>query len=216
MAEKQANNFVYESSRHKILMEEYSKLSTDNEYIDWGKKAQTIAAYMNNALLKVNTAITLEKSRLEKESDRKKQSGIKMGLMQYEGFSQILRTQLDKLIKIMDALPTGSVKPILNEIDPSKIPTPDSPYAKVFVGNSGEVTLDGKITSIEVLKNTFMNLAQRKGVVLYSRETPDAEPPSIARTVINLVVENRLTIRMCKNMDFSDAVDSNGKLRINN
>ena len=215
MEEKKSNNFVYESSRHKILMEEYSKLSTDNEYIDWGKRAQTVATYMHDAISKVNKIIFFEKTNLEKERDTTQRRNIEMGLMQYEGFVKILRTQLDNLIKVMDDLPTGSVKPVFKEIDKSKTPTPDSPYVKVFVSGSGEVMFDGKITSIDALKDAFVALAQRNGVVLYSREAPDSELPEIAKIVINLVASNRLPIRLCTNKDFSDAIDSNGKLRIN-
>ncbi|MGC1376629.1 MAG: hypothetical protein WA821_10405 [Anaerolineales bacterium] len=215
MAENQSNNFVYESSRHKILMEEYSKLSTDIEYIEWGKRAQVIAEYMGEAIAKVNMAIGFEKNRLEKERDKNARRNIERGLMQYESFSKVVQKQLNDLIKVMDSLPTGPVKPIVKEMDKSRMPTPDSPYVKIFVRKSGDVILDGNTTSMEVLKNVLMALAQRNGVVLYSRESPeDSEPPAIAKTIISLVIENRLPIRMCKNSDFAEAIEPNGKLRM--
>ena len=173
MANNQSNNYVYESSRHKILMEEYSKLSTDNEYIEWGKRAQVVAAYMDDAISKVNMAIGFEKRKLEKESDKNARRNIEMGLMQYESFSKVVQKQLRDLIKVMDNLRTGSVKPIVKEIDKSKMPTPDLPYVKIFVRKSGDVLLDGNITSIEFLKNLLMDLVQKKGVVLYAREPSD-------------------------------------------
>ena len=49
--------------------------------------------------------------------------------------------------------------------------------------------------------------------MLVSRLTR-AEIPAIAKTVIDLVIANRLPIRLCQESDFSDAVDSNGKLRV--
>lgn len=217
MAEKQSNNFVYESSLHKILMEEYSRLSTDNEYIDWGKKAQMVAAHMSDALSRVSMAMAFEKRRLEKDCDPNVQTKIKMGLMQYEGFRQIVQTQLDDLIKVMGNLPTGSVKPIVKEMDKSKIPTANSPYVKVFVRKSGEIILNGELISIDALNNELASLAQQNGVVLYTRESPEEpEPPAIAKSVIDLVIKNHLPIRLCMYDDFSDAVDADGKLRIEN
>lgn len=214
MAEQESNNFVYESSRYKNLMEEYSKLSTDQDYRNWGIKAQTVAAYMHDAISKVTDVIAWEKNRLEQERDNNQQRNIKMSLMQYESFNQILLSQFDKLIQVMDKLPTGSLKPIIPEADKSKMPTPDSPYLKVFVSQIGVILLNGKVTDIEVLKNSLITLAQQNGVVLYAREASESEPPTIVQTVINLVMENRLPIRLCRNDDFSDALDSNGKLRI--
>jgi len=215
MAENQSDNFVYEPSRHKILMEEYSKLSTDIEYIEWGKRAQVVAEYMGEAIAKVNMAIGFEKNRLEKERDKNARRNIERGLMQYESFSKVVQKQLNDLIKVMGSLPTGPVKPIVKEMNKSKMPTPDSPYVKIFVRKSGDVILDGNTTSIEVLKNVLMALAQRNGVVLYSRESPeDSEPPAIAKAIINLVIENRLPIRMCKNSDFAEAIEPDGKLRM--
>jgi hypothetical protein len=215
MTDNQSNNYVYESSRHKILMDEYSKLSADNEYIEWGKQAQVIAAYMDEAISKVNMAIGFEKRRLEKESDKNARRNIEIGLMQYESFSKVVQKQLNDLIKVMDDLPTGSVKPFIKEVDKSKIPTPDSPYVKIFVKKSGDVILDGNSTNIDVLKNVLIDLVQKKGVVLYAREpSPESEIPAIAKTVIALVIENKLAIRLCQESDFSDAVDSNGKLRM--
>ena len=216
MATNQSNNYVYESSRHKILMEDYAKLSTDNDYIEWGKRAQVVAAYMDEALSKVKLALSYEKRRLEKESDKNARRNIEMGLMQYESFGQIVQKQLNDLIKVMDNLPTGSVKPIVKEVDKSKMPTPDSPYLKIFVKKSGEVFLDGNIANMDVLSNILKELSQENGVVLYAREpSTDSEAPAATiKSILDLVAQNRLPIRLCQESDFSDAVDSNGKLRV--
>jgi hypothetical protein len=37
----------------------------------------------------------------------------------------------------------------VSNIDKSKMPTADSPYVKVFVSKSGEITLDGTPTDLE-------------------------------------------------------------------
>jgi biopolymer transport protein ExbD len=102
-----------------------------------------------------------------------------------------------------------------SNIDKSKLPSPDSPYVKVFVSKSGEITLDGKPASIDEVRDAFASLSQKKGVVLYARESPqEAEPHPNAMQVINLITQNRLPVRLCVNKDCSDALDENGKLKV--
>lgn len=103
-----------------------------------------------------------------------------------------------------------------SNMDKSKIPTPDTPYIKVYISKSGEITLDDKATTLEDVGVAFAALAQKNGVVLYTRESPEDEPHPIAKEVTDLVIQNRLPIQMCRNRDCSDALESNGKLRIGN
>ena len=56
-------------------------------------------------------------------------------------------------------------------------------------------------------------LAQNKGVVLYGRDAAEEEPHPNAMQVIQLVVANRLPIRMSTKSDFSDAVGLDGRLK---
>jgi hypothetical protein len=85
---------------------------------------------------------------------------------------------------------------------------------KVFIRKSGEVTLDGKQVTLDEVKTAFASLAQRKGLVLYARESPaEYEPHPNAMQVINLVTERGLPIRLCLKSDCSDAFDANGKLK---
>ena len=44
----------------------------------------------------------------------------------------------------------------------------------------------------------------------------EPEPHPIGFDVMNLVIENRLPIRICRSSDFSDAILPNGKLRLEN
>lgn len=115
------------------------------------------------------------------------------------------------LIGLLFILLAGCHK--VSTVDKSRMPTADSPYVKVYVSKSGEITLDGKPTDLEGLKPAFASLAQKKGLVLYARENPEAaEPPPIALEVIKLVVENKLPVRLCQTKDCSDALDANGKV----
>lgn len=103
----------------------------------------------------------------------------------------------------------------ISNIDKSKLPSPDSPYVKVFVSKSGEVTLDGEPVNIDEVGGAFNSLAQTKGVILYSRESPeDAEPHPNAMRVVEQITKNRLPVRLCKNKDCSDALDANGRLKV--
>ena len=212
---KSTHTFVYETSRHKALMDEYAHLSTPEHYLDWGKKAPAVAAYMSATISRVRMGIVQEKARLNQESDKRQKRGIEMALMQLENFQKILEKQLDHLIKAMDNLPTGSVKSVFEELIKPKLPTPDSPYVKILVTKSGEVVLDGNVTSIDALKVRLTALVRQNGSVLYSREAPaNGAPPDVVKTVIDLVIGNRLPIQICQKTDFSDAVAPDGKLRI--
>jgi biopolymer transport protein ExbD len=98
--------------------------------------------------------------------------------------------------------------------DELKALTNDSPYVKVFVSKSGEITLDGKGASLDEVGTAFAALVQKKGVVLYARESPEQyEPHPNAMRVIELVTRNSLPIRLCRVKDCSDELDANGKLK---
>ena len=98
-----------------------------------------------------------------------------------------------------------------------KMRTADTPYAKVYLSKSGQVTLDGKNVTLEELDRALEALAQKHGVVLYSREAPqEAQPHPIFKNILDIVAKNELPIRLCVNSDCSDALTADGKLRIEN
>jgi hypothetical protein len=65
------------------------------------------------------------------------------------------------------------------------------------------VDLDG-------LAAALTELAKRHGVVLYGRDDPTREPHENAAKALNLVIQNRLPIRLSTKRDFSDAVSPDG------
>jgi hypothetical protein len=101
-------------------------------------------------------------------------------------------------------------------IDKSKLSMPDSPYIRVYINKSGVIALDGKAATFDEAGKAFAVLAKRKGVVLYARESPEEEPHPNAVKVLNLVIQNKLPVRLCMTMDCSDAIDANGKLIVGN
>jgi len=96
------------------------------------------------------------------------------------------------------------------------MPTADSPYLRIFVTKEGVVSVDGKECSLQELAAALDELALKRGVVLYSRDNPEEfEPHPVAMSVVKLVGQKKLPIRLCK-PDFSDAILPVGKLRIGN
>src|ERR1043165_4047103 len=92
---------------------------------------------------------------------------------------------------VLSILIAGCRRSQQSGVDKSKLPSPETPYVKVYVSKSGEITLDGKAASIADVESAFASLAQKKGVVLYARESPgEAEPHPNAMRVIHLVTQN--------------------------
>jgi hypothetical protein len=83
---------------------------------------------------------------------------------------------------------------------------PDAPSLKVWVSNAGVVELDGKPIGLEALAPILADLGKRKGVVLYGRDNPQGGPPPNGMKVIQMVIDNKLAIRMSLKRDFSDIV----------
>lgn len=97
----------------------------------------------------------------------------------------------------------------------SRAPAADSTYVKIYVSKTGEVTMDGKVATIDEVGRALSDLAKRRGVVLYTRDSHEMfESHPIANKVMDLVVQNRLPIRLCMNKDFSDAIGPDGKLLV--
>ena len=85
-----------------------------------------------------------------------------------------------------------------------------TPIAKVSVSAAGNVALNGTPTDLQALDTALAKLSAEHGSVWYYREAAEAEPPSQAMEVMQLVVKYRLPISMSTKPDFSDTVDANG------
>lgn len=93
------------------------------------------------------------------------------------------------------------------------LPSPDAPFAKVWISKEGNVELNGQPTSLEAIDSALKDLAQKQGVLLYGRETAEEEPHANSMKVIELAARNRLPIRMSTQRDFSDALTADGKIK---
>jgi hypothetical protein len=85
-------------------------------------------------------------------------------------------------------------------------PSPDAPVVKVAVFADGRLTVDGKPSTIDALRESLHRLSQNKGVVWYYREAGQQEPPPIAMDVMKTVVETRIPICLSSRPDYSDSV----------
>ena len=94
---------------------------------------------------------------------------------------------------------------------PHSLTSPDAPILKIAVMADGHITVDGSPVTLESLRESLNQLADRKGAVWYYRETAQGEPPQQAMLVMKAVVENRLPIRLSTRPDYSDAVGMDGR-----
>ena len=68
--------------------------------------------------------------------------------------------------------------------------------AKVKVNQAGTIYLNGKVVTIESLKQEFARLKQGNGAVWYYRENPRGEPPPQAMAVIQAIIDANLPVRL--------------------
>jgi len=68
--------------------------------------------------------------------------------------------------------------------------------AKVKVNQTGTIYLNGKVVTIEALKQEFARLKQGNGAVWYYRENPQGEPPPQAMAVIQAIIDANLPVRV--------------------
>jgi len=68
--------------------------------------------------------------------------------------------------------------------------------SKVKVDRANTIYLNGKIVTIEGLKQEFARLKQGNGAVWYYRENPHGEPPPQAMAVIQAIIDAHLPVRV--------------------
>jgi hypothetical protein len=68
--------------------------------------------------------------------------------------------------------------------------------AKVKVNRTGTVYLNGKVVTIEALKQEFARLKHTNGAVWYYRENSQGEPPPQAMAVIQAIIDAQLPVKL--------------------
>src|SRR6478609_8946010 len=78
---------------------------------------------------------------------------------------------------------------------------------KIAITAGGQISADGRPTTVEALIPILRELANNKGEVWYYREAPLADPHPNAMKVLSAIVDNNLPVRLSSKPDYSDSVD---------
>ena len=82
---------------------------------------------------------------------------------------------------------------------------------KIAITASGEITADGRPTTLEALTPILHQLAKDNGEVWYYREAPEVDPHPNAMKVLKAIVDESLPILFSTKPDYSDSVDEKGR-----
>ena len=85
----------------------------------------------------------------------------------------------------------------------------DSNVVKVYVSQDGKITADGNDISLPDLDSSFSQLKQKNGIVYYSRDNVQGEPPQESMKVMDLVVKYSLPVKMFTDKTFTVVVKPN-------
>ena len=77
---------------------------------------------------------------------------------------------------------------------------------KIAITASGQISADGRLTTVEALIPILRELAKNKGEVWYYREAPLADPHPNAMKVLSTIVDNNLPVRLSSKPDYSDSI----------
>jgi len=81
---------------------------------------------------------------------------------------------------------------------------------KISVLASGAILADGKPADLPQVEQMLAAAKENKGTIWYYREAASGGPPHAAKSVLNLIVQNKLPISLSSKPDFSDWVDAKG------
>lgn len=82
---------------------------------------------------------------------------------------------------------------------------------KVAITAGGEITADGRPTTLDALIPMLRELSKNKGGVWYYREVPEADPHPNAMKVLEAIVDQNLPVFLSTKPDYSDCVDDKGR-----
>lgn len=93
------------------------------------------------------------------------------------------------------------------DVQQNESPVTDTSFAlKVYVDNSGNITADGQGVSLNDLEVRLQTLKRKGGIVYYSRDNSDANPPEQSMQVMELVTKYELPIKFYTDKTFTQAV----------
>lgn len=87
------------------------------------------------------------------------------------------------------------------------------PVLKVAVAADGMITLDGRVISLEELRDEFAAAVGTEPVVWLYRAQSEGDPPEESRLVFRAIVEHLFPISFSSEPDFSTVVDHDGNVK---
>ena len=84
-----------------------------------------------------------------------------------------------------------------------KNPAGDANVVKIYIEQDGDLTANGKSISLQELDASFSQLKSSNGMVYYSRENPDGDPPPEAMKVMDLLIKYNLPVKLYTDKTFS-------------
>ena len=97
----------------------------------------------------------------------------------------------------------------INEATEQNLVSIDSNVIKVFVDKTGQITANGIPTYLNVLDSCFSKLKISNGVVYYSRDNVEADPPEESMKVMELITKYSLPVKFYTDKTFTQAVKLN-------
>src|SRR5262245_15983540 len=92
-------------------------------------------------------------------------------------------------------------------------PAKDTPYLTVFVAADGVLQLNGREASLIELEDALTAASSRGAVVLFAREPKERGGAAYAMQVLQTIRSRKVSLRLCNERDFSDAIGPDGRLR---
>ncbi len=118
---------------------------------------------------------------------------------------------LNSIVKLQSHYWSYAVRPIIGlclllSLSAAEAAVPDgcpSTGVKVFLSANGTVALNGKVVEVSRLKSMLGDLVPKPTVVCYSREAPDAEPPSTMKPVLDAIISLQVPIGLYTDSTFT-------------
>ena len=87
------------------------------------------------------------------------------------------------------------------------------PVLKVAVAADGIITLDGKVITLEKLREAFTAAVSTEPVIWFYRPDPAGDPPEESRLVFQAIIENLFPISFSSEPDFSTVLEHDGTIK---
>ena len=85
----------------------------------------------------------------------------------------------------------------------------DTLSLKVYVNQQGTITVNGTIVTLWQLDTKMQHIKNKKGVIFYSRDNQQADPPKESIQVMEIIVKYSLPLKFFSDSTFTQVVEFN-------